>query len=279
MKAFWVCAVSKVRATSWYGETSHLSDVSSVLREFGIASPCKHTAQALSWPPAAQAHISCHLKAAHQKASFKETPQAAAFEEAETKAFATSACRASPGQRISGRFPWGTHFSSLLHQFLQRTAGADERLLELLFPAIGGSLFAAPHQGSCCRALRTQIQQRKSSLESLVVSAVAEAWAHFHTRLFHWGCPALTSASLWTVPRAAGSEEDKHPPPQLQPKCQHTNVQASHLSHPNPFKPSPSQCFCSALQTACKHRTGSLCEEIALWSYSLVGVNVTSWLE
>lgn len=117
-----------------------------------------------------------HLKAAHQKASFKETPQAAAFEEAETKAFATSACRASPGQRISGRFPWGTGFSSLLHQFLLRTAllaaEGDEELLELLLPARGGSapLFVAPHQGSYSRVLRTQIQQRKCSLGSPVVS-------------------------------------------------------------------------------------------------------------
>lgn len=112
-----------------------------------------------------------HLKDSHQKASFKETPQAAAFEEAETKAFATSACRASPGQRISGRFPWGTRFSSLLHQFLLRTALLAAELLELQFPAMGGSapLFVAPHQGSYCRALRTQTQQRKPSLESLVV--------------------------------------------------------------------------------------------------------------
>lgn len=274
MKAFWVCAVSKVQATFWHREASNLSDVSSLLREFGIASPCKHTAQPRSWPPAAQAHISCHLKEAHQKASFKETPQAAVFEEAQTKAFATRAFRASPGQANKRQCSPGNPFflpsaplpaKDNFAGSSARTAQLGQMKLELLFLAVGSSapVFAVPHQGSYCRALRTQIRQRKSSLDSLVTSSSScgsGLGSPSHKALSHRGCPALTSASLWMVPRAAGSvrsEEDKYTPHQVQPKCQHTNASrhpTSHLSHPNPFKASPPQCFWSTDSLQAQHR-------------------------
>lgn len=201
------------------------------------------------------------------------------------------------GRWLSGTFPWGVHFflPSAPVSAKDNFAGSSARApqlgqmeLEFLFPAVGSSapFLTAPHQGSHCRALGTQIQQRKSSLESPGISSTSCGWGWgslSHKALFHWGCPALTSDSLRMMPRAAGSiksREDKYAPQQVQSKCQHTNVSrhpTSHLSCPNPFKHLLHSVSC--LQTTCKHSTGSLGEEIALWSYSLLGVNVTSRLE
>lgn len=152
-----------------------------------------------SRPPAAQTHNSCHLKETHQKASLKEKLQAAVFEEAGTKAFATSVVfRGSPGHSTKRLFSLGNPFFlpaasvSAKDDFSGSSAQAPQlgqTKPKCVFPATGGSapLLAAQYQGSDRRALSVQLKSNREEppLKSIryPTVAVAEAWDHFHTRL------------------------------------------------------------------------------------------------